>query len=353
MLLKYTYPENHTIGYLNYYLLCFVTSIRYTDENSEFSLENYFDPDFIDILKQSPRLIEVYENFFETYKKLSDNKKEKFQAVLIDSQEFQNVFSDLTIDCQSHKTGAIENLIGNNSFKELSDFLFSCVKYDRWDIKGHYKQIYNALEYKICPFCGVHPLHKTFREDYDHLAPKAIYPLVAANPKNLAPMCHDCNAKNKGEKDILYDSLGNRRSFIYPYTEQIDVRIRFENSVIPQTDIINPEGRWDIVFDPDNNFTENWDSVFNIKNRYISDFVIPNYETWLKDFVTDCIEENIDLNNADTIKRELLRLGNRFQRKWYEQANIIKGPLFQFLANCNNDLFFNSVSSIYNRISNR
>jgi hypothetical protein len=352
MLFQYTYPENHSLGHLNDYLIHFVNSIQETHENSNFNLEDFFHADFVSILRESPKLLLKFEAFFDTFKSLPEASKNQFSKILSEAQDFQNVFFDTGIDCEIYKTEKIENLIGNNTFKDLADFLFSCVKYDRWDIKGHYELIYNALEYKICPFCGVHPLHKTFREDYDHLAPKAIYPLVSVNPKNLAPMCHDCNSKNKGAKDILYLPDGRRRAFIYPYTQHIEVTINFENSIIPQTNVANPEGIWNISLNPNNESTANWDRVFNIKRRYLIDFVIPNYETWLRDFVTDCIEDNIDLNEVNTIKAELQRLGTRFQRKWYDQANIIKGPLFEYLANCDNDLFYNSVRSLFNRILN-
>lgn len=352
MLFQYTYPENHSLGLLNSYLIEFVNSIQETNEHSNFNLEDYFHSDFVDILRESPKLLLKFESFFDTFKSLPEASKNQFSTILADSQDIENFFSNDNINCEIYKTGSIANLIGNNTFKELADFLFTCVKYDRWDIKGHYELIYNALEYKVCPFCGIHPLHKTFREDYDHLAPKAIYPLVSINPKNLAPMCHDCNSKSKGSTDVLYLKNGNRRAFIYPYTHHIEVRINFGNSIIPQTDNENPEGKWEIVLDPNNENTSNWDDIFNIKGRYLIDFVIPNYETWLKDFVADCIEDNIDLNDTNTIKSELQRLGRRFQRKWYEQANIIKGPLFEYLANSDNDLFYNSIKSLFNRIVN-
>lgn len=352
MLFQYTYPENHSLGHLNDYLIQFVNSIQETDQNSNFNLEDYFHPDFVDILRESPKLLVKFEAFFDTFKFLPEASKNQFSTILSDSQDIENLFSNDNINCDIYKTTSIENLIGNNTFKDLADFLFTCVKYDRWNIKEHYELIYNALAYKVCPFCGIHPLHKTYREDYDHLAPKAIYPLVSINPKNLAPMCHDCNSKNKGPKDVLYLPNGNRRAFIYPYTHHIAVTINFENCIIPQTDNENPNGKWSIALNPDNDNTKNWDDIFNIKKRYLVDFIIPSYETWLKDFVSDCIEDNIDLNNIDTIKSELQRLGTRFRRKWYDQANIIKGPLFEYLANCENQLFYNSIRRLFNRIVN-
>jgi hypothetical protein len=352
MLFQYTYPEDHCLGNLNEYLVNFVDSIQQTDENSEFVPSEYFHDDFVEILNGSPKLLDRFSRFFETFKSLPNDSKLEFQRLLTDSQNFENFFLDQDIDCNDFKTTNIEAIIGNNSFKDLADFLFVCVKYERWDIKGHYKLIYDALEHKVCPFCGIHPLHRTFREDYDHLAPKAVYPLVTANPKNLAPMCHDCNSKNKGVKDVLYGADGIRRSFIYPYSSHVEVSLNFEGSIIPQTDIDRPDGIWNLGIEPDNCSTQNWNDIFNIKRRYVIDFIIPNYETWLKDFVLDCSENGIDLNQTNVIRNQLLMLSGQFKRKWYEQANIIKGPLFEYLANSENDLFYNSVKSLFNRIAN-
>jgi len=349
MLFQYLYPENHSFENLNQYLVQFVNSLSDTNLRSRFVVNNYFHADFVDILNESPKLKEKFENFFNSFKSLGQNEKTRFIELLNNTQDFHQVFSDTTINLDDCKTDSINILIGDDSFKQLADFLFTCVKYDRWNIKGHYQLIYGALDYKVCPFCGIHPLHKTFREDYDHLAPKSLYPLVSIHPRNLAPMCQDCNSKNKKAKDILYTDQGDRRTFIYPYSNHISVTLDFSNSIIPQTDINNQEGNWEILFDPDNGETETWNEIFNIKRRYLTDFLIPNYETWINDFVLDCIEDNIDLNDSDLIKEQLRLLGRRFNRKWYEQANLIKGPLFNFLANCDNDLFINSITSIYNK----
>lgn len=349
MLFQYTYPENHSFESLNQYLVQFVNSLNGLNENSRFIVNNYFHPDFVDILNNSPKLKDKFEQFFHSFKLLQENEKNRFITLLNNVQDFQHVFSDTAIDLNESKTDSINFLIGNDSFKQLADYLFTCVKYERWNIKGHYQLIYDALDHKVCPFCGIHNLHRSFREDYDHLAPKALYPLVSIHPRNLAPMCHDCNAKNKGAKDVFYAEDGNRRAFVYPYNRHLSVELDFSDSTIPQTDINNQAGQWEITFNPDNAETETWDEIFNIKNRYLVDFLLPHYETWITDFVLDCIESGILLNEIDIIREQLSLFGRSFNRKWYEQANIIKGPLFSFLANCNNDVFYNSIVTIYNR----
>lgn len=351
MLFQYLYPEDHQFENLNQYLIHFINSIANANYRSRFVLIRYFHEDFIDILEDSPKLKSKFEAFFNSFKKLSEEDKNSFINRLNESQTCQNVFSDISIDVNHWKTESLNELVGDESFKQLADFLFTCVKYDRWQIKDHYQQIYDSLDHKICPFCGIHPMHQTFREDYDHLAAKSLYPLLAINPRNLAPMCHDCNCKNKGPTDVLYTEEGNRRVFVYPYGHHVSVSLDFDGSVIPQTDLQNENGTWSITFNPNNDHTNNWNEIFNIKSRYLDDFLIPNYDQWLTDFVKDCIDENIDLSNEDVIRDQLSSFARKFNRKWYEQANIIKGPLFGFLANCNNRVFLNSIIAMYNRLN--
>lgn len=351
MLFQYIYPANHNFGLLNQYLIEFINSISHTNASSRFIPSRYFHPDFLDIINSSEKLREKFQVFFTSFKVLDGVVKNDFIDRLNQSQNCQGVFSDTTQDISGWKADSLNQLIGNDSFKQLADYLFTCVKYDRWKIKDHYRQIYEAMEHKICPFCGVHPMHNTFKEDYDHLAPKSLYPLLSVNPENLAPMCMDCNRNNKGPKDVLYTVGGVRRMFVHPYSRHIQVVLNFEGSVIPQTDIQNDDGNWRITFNPDTEDTNNWNEIFNIKTRYLDDFIKPNYEQWLHDFVADCIEDGIDLRDENNIRAQLSSAARKFNRKWYEQANIIKGPLFEFLVNSNNEVLFSSIISTYNRLN--
>ena len=348
MLFKYTYPKNYKLEELNAQLAFFLNQIFHAKANNEFHLDKYFEKDFIDILNISPNLYKCFKTFFETFKTLEVDKKKEFQNRFNKSQDIEQIFSNPQIDCFDTRTTEITKLIGNSSFKELADQLFISLKLDRWEIVKHYEEIYQALPHKICPFCGIESLHHTFREDYDHLAPKKHYPLISANPKNLAPMCHSCNSKNKGEKDTLYDKNGTRITFVYPYNQSIKVSIDISGSIIPQTDNKNEKGCWIIKFYPDNTETKNWDYVFNIKYRYIEDYLAPSYEQWLDDFIKDCINDGLDLDTENRIKKELKNSAKKFMRKWYEPPNIIRGAFFDFLHKQKNIGFYQSMIKRYN-----
>ena len=349
MLYRYTYPENHSLADLNSYFVEFINNIRTTVAGSQFRVNIWFNEDFVNVLEISPQLKNKFRAFFTSFKILPQASKDEFVEIVNRVQDISQFFEDTTTCCVDFKTDRVNEIIGNNTFKELASQLFKSLKVDRWDIKGHYKAIYDAMPHKVCPFCGVEIMLSTFREDYDHLAPKRHYPLIAVHPKNLAPMCHTCNSKNKGEKDVLYNADGERKAFLYPYSSELQVEFDYSTSTIPQTELDNPEGEWRILFDPDNDETRSWNDIFNIKRRYIEDFIEPDYEVWIDDFVNDCIEDGIALDSILTIKEELRRLYRRFKRKWYEQANIIKGPLFEFLCNCDNNLFYDSLIKVYNR----
>lgn len=347
MLFQYKFPDNHPLGALNKYLLFFVQKIQTTNSKSKFDVSKYFPIEFAPILNMSPKLIEKFQLFFESFKVLPNRSKNHFLKLLIDSEDFQLNFSDVSTNCKAYNNDSIKKLIGNDTFYSLAGHLFEALKSKRWKIEEHYIIIYNALPHKVCPFCGISPLHRTFREDYDHLAPKAIYPLAVVNPKNLAPMCHVCNSKNKTTKDVFYDENGARRMFVYPYSEHINVEVKFTGSIIPQTDHSKPNGDWVIDFVPSDDRTKNWDQVFNIKKRFIEDVIMPNFETWVDDFVKDCIIYNLDLSLETNIVAELKKFGDGFNRKWYEHSNIVRGPLFQYLASNPNSAFLRGIINRY------
>lgn len=346
MLYKYHYPDTHKLGKLNEYFVDFIKNIKDVKKTARFSTK-YFPNDFEPIVNRSGELKKKFEAFFNTFKKLNDLDKDKFYRLFIKSQDIPNYFLDISIDCSDIKSDEINNLINSNTFKILTDHLFKTTL-RTFDIDGHYKLIYNAMPYKLCPFCGVEIMHKSYREDYDHLAAKSLYPFLAIHPKNLAPTCHSCNSKNKGEKDLIYKG-SKRTKLIYPYTESLTILFDYEGSIIPQTDKANQSGVWKIKILPDDDITQNWNKIYGIKKRYIEDFIEPSFEDWINDFISDCIDSGKNLSKVDIITSELKMLSGIFNKKWYQHSNIIKGPLFDYLSRCNNTKFYNSIIEKYNK----
>jgi hypothetical protein len=342
MLFCYKYPDNHDLEKLNKYLVSFLSSIGETSANSKLILDKYCDAEFAEIIKRSPKLKEKLSKFFSSYKILSAEKKAKFFDLVLKSQKPDAIFQDCSIDVSDTKTDKIIEIVGDTSFNNLVNHLFKN-NLKSLNIKDHYILIYDALEYKTCAFCGVETMHKSFQEDYDHLAAKKHYPILAIHPMNLAPMCHTCNSKNKGEKDILNNTDGSRKSFIYPYSQSYEVELDFSTCIIPQTNIDTPDGSWNIKFIPNDLITDNWNFIFNVSKRYREDYLEPNFEYWLDEFIDGLIYAKINIVTQEDIIAQLAEWSNNLQKKKFLNTNFLKAPLFKYLSNFNVDFFYKTL----------
>lgn len=348
MLFTYHYPTGHALEVLNEHLFQFLTSIKTVSPRASFNLNNYLNEDFKIIVERSPILKEKLQNFFFTFRALDQTKKDLFYQAILKSQNIEDFFSDITIMCDDIMTPSINNIIGNNSFEILMSHLFK-VTLKGLGIHSHYKNIYDSMPHKVCPFCGVEKMHKSFQEDYDHLSAKKHYPTLAINMRNLAPMCHTCNSKNKGETDVLHDQQGVRRLFIYPYTKFTNIDIDFSDCIIPYSDIANIEGNWNIKILPDNAITRDWDEIFKIKKRYKEDYLEANYEDWLEDFLDGLVISNIIIRDEDDVIYQLNLWSQTLSHRKFYNFNFIKAPLFQYLANCGLNALYTSIIIRYNQ----
>lgn len=350
MLYRYQYIKRHPLHGLNKHLLFFFRGIRVVRNNTPFKTNgNYFHPEFSSILSSSPELTKKFKTFFNSYKRLDTEQRQVFYNKVTKSQCIRCVFEDTSVDCTDINNDSIRLLIGDNSLYELMKYLYeNTIRSTRWKIDDHYKQMYNSMLATVCPFCGIEIMHQTFREDYDHLLPKSRYPLTAINLYNLAPMCSTCNKKAKGEVDVLYKD-GVRRSFAYPYTTELNVELEFTGSIIPQTDINNESGVWFLTINPQEEKNTTWFEVFKIERRYIDDYM-KFFDSWTLDFIDSLIRINQEIKDAEQLKIELSLTAKLYKRRRFSNYNIIKAPLFDYLANCNNQIFYNSLLRKYREL---
>ncbi|WP_433811345.1 hypothetical protein [Flavobacterium johnsoniae] len=342
MLFTYQYPHNHDIEKLNAYFVDFLTRIETSLPNSQFRVTTYCCKEFIVIVNSSPVLKRKLASFFSSYKILDKNLKDEFTRMITKSQNIEQFFNDETLIISDTMSVRIIQILGNRSFNILVNHLFK-VTLKSFNIKNHYLSIYDNMPHKVCPFCGVEKMHKSFQEDYDHLAAKKDYPMIAIHMKNLAPMCHTCNSKYKGEKDVLHNSNMTRKTFVYPYNESYTVTLSFENCIIPQTDLTNPKGNWEVGFLPQNSITDNWSSIFGIKKRFKEDYLESNFEDWLEEFIDGLIYSGIRITTKQEVIDQLNRWSVSLEGKKFLNTNFIKAPLFNFLSNCGVDVFYNSL----------
>lgn len=224
--------------------------------------------------------------------------------------------------------------------------LWKSLKSTAWEIDEHYKEFFENLDNKTCTFCGINqlPNPESYRTDYDHLAYKGLYPISAINLKNIAPSCSECNSKFKLQKDILYnEDLITRRVFNYPYENFIDVQIDFNGTILPQTVVGNDMGIWNINFIPDNDFTNTWEYIYNIKQRYINEVLNVDYKTWIGEFKKELKEFNITINNYNDIKAHFLRHSQRYNEDRLQKRYIVKSSLFRYFNSCDNEIFYNQL----------
>ncbi|MDM1461394.1 hypothetical protein HX065_15335 [Myroides odoratimimus] len=333
---------------LNDFFVDFLSNIQTSQPNSRFRLTTYCGQDFIEIINNSPVLKKKLISFFSSFKVLDEQAKNEFNSMVTKSQDIEKFFKDDTITVSDTMSDRIIEILGNRSFNILVNHLFK-VTLKSFGIKNHYTAIYDNMPHKVCPFCGVEKMHKSFQEDYDHLAAKKHYPIVAIHMKNLAPMCHTCNSKNKGENDVLHNNDMTRRTFVYPYSNTCAVTINFDNCIIPQTNPNTPAGSWDISFLPQNSITTNWASVFGIKKRYKEDYLEANFEEWLEEFVDGLIYSGININTEQEVIDQLSRWSIDLRGKKFLNTNFIKAPLFEFLSICGIDIFYQSLIVRFNQ----
>ncbi|MGG7666900.1 hypothetical protein [Dyadobacter sp. BHUBP1] len=348
MLFQYLYPAGHALEELNAHLFSFFTAIRDVPENARFAPSKYLTPDFCQMVENAPKLKKKMAAFFSSFKRISAGSKAEFYSLVEKSQQIENVFGDTNIIFSDTLSVSIEAIIGDKTLNALTNHLFS-VTLKSYDIHDHYLRVYDSMQYKVCPFCGVEKMHKSFQEDYDHLAAKAKYPLVAVNMRNLAPMCHTCNSKNKSEKDVLHKADGSRRIFVYPYTTNIDVTIDFSKCILPQTDPGRPLGTWDLVLFPEIEIVDTWNKVFNIEKRYRDDYLVSAYEDWLDDFVDGLLLSDTVINTEQELIAHLTVWATLMEARKFHNLNFIKAPLFRHLAGCGNNVFYSGMLRRYSQ----
>ncbi|WP_145587104.1 hypothetical protein [Yersinia kristensenii] len=152
----------------------------------------------------------------------------------------------------------------------------------------HYEAIYYSIPRRVCPFCGLGHLRAPDapRHALDHYMPISKYPFAGADLRNLPPMCSECNSDFKKDTDILTDDQNHRRHCIDPYNGpsfrvNLAESIPFGGGVFRA--IILP--RWIIRFIGDSQeYAENWDRVFKIRERYERDILNANFRSWLEHF---------------------------------------------------------------------
>lgn len=108
------------------------------------------------------------------------------------------------------QTGIVNNIIGDLDSSELIGMYENYFSREGKKIRS----IYNAILAKSdrCPFCG----NIGHSAQLDHYLPKRYYPQYSIYPKNLIPICRDCN---EGFKKASY-AKEEEEQWIHPYFDK-------------------------------------------------------------------------------------------------------------------------------------
>lgn len=196
----------------------------------------------------------------------------------------------------------------------------------------HYRAIYSAQEYHVCPFCGCEYFDAPAapRQDLDHYLPKHLYPFAAVNLRNLVPMGKRCNASYKRDVDLLRRQDGTRRQSFDPYTERkiqvvLDASIPFggADARIPA---------WKIEFHPDSPECETWDEVFRVRERLERDALTSSFEQWLMQFAKWFVSDRgINDLDDDKIADGIRAYADILEIMGFEAKVFLKEPVFRML----------------------
>lgn len=353
MLYKYYFVKKHKMHKLNQHLLYFIRRIRTAKNNASFIPAKYFHADFLNKdgkiapnRKENKSLTASFKVFFDTYKQLSQELKDEFYNIVLFSMSLPIYFGDESIDVSSLHKDNIRRIIGNETFENLMETLWNNLKTNSWEIDKHYQEFYDNLpSTKVCPFCGINQLSspKSYRADYDHIAFKGDYPLSSINLKNIAPSCCDCNQRFKHSKNVFYKDNGTRRSYVYPYTSYIDIELDFKGTILPNTDINNAQGRWEVSFIPYNSSVETWEYIYEIKQRYADEVLNVDYKVWIDEFEQEISNYSEKATNVEQLKAYFLKFYNRYADNKLQKRYLIKSSLFKYFSECNNNLFYNQI----------
>ncbi|MCD6618299.1 HNH endonuclease [Aeromonas veronii] len=116
----------------------------------------------------------------------------------------------------------------------------------------------------ICPLCGIYGV-----DTLDHYLPKARYPLLSVNPKNLIPACTHCN----GVKSDSICKVASDQT-LYPYNEDqksyqtdwISATITAKHGILTFDFYSNPPQQWLKV---ERERVNNHFKTFELRRKYV------------------------------------------------------------------------------------
>jgi hypothetical protein len=277
--------------------------------------------------KSSVALLEKMKEITSAFHALSDDEKLQVRKAFDNNQDIENIcagdgYPQKYDDIQNEEFRALLKKFFDDIWNRISnkdDGVNEKVKAKCGTIMDHFQKFREHANHKtrICPFCGLNGFKPSFsptRNAYDHYLPKAQYPFLSVNFKNLVPMCHDCNSDEKGTADVPFSTTG-RREVYYPYDNGL-TDTHFEAKVMANEDYNTIESStllkdidWDYVLTSDGTDDDRrlvaWNDIFRLNERYKE--ILRDYETlWYEHLTKEYQKFKANGKTFAEIKVELL-----------------------------------------------
>lgn len=343
----YTYREVQHSVYNLHANICYFFEHLFALEPNPYDEARLVNADFLLLINSSDKFKNYFKSIAEKYITLSEAEKEVIKRAYQNHSNIENLCNNTAISAIKYT-----DIVNEDFRKLLKEFLTwlwddysslpQALRDEYGSIQDHFNEFKKQQIGKVCPFCGITALKpvtdRNRRNAYDHYVPKATYPFVSINFKNLFPLCTDCNSDEKKSYDTPYRN-GIRQRVLFPY----DTTYSFDNITI----YINPEEAFDNVtlstllsdidwniefnlFEGSIDIFETWNDIFKIKKRY-KETIAEFEDIWFTDFVVKKYNDNVvsGLKSFNNYKDELINDSKSLMIK--DPLAILKYIYFNFI----------------------
>lgn len=289
------------------------------------------DAAFKDIYDSYDWLKTEVDEIYVLCKKLTPLEKQSIKDAFVINNDIEKLCNGASVPKYLDE---LPDVVKNKMKPLLVDFYETLL--ERKKVPGtkqdYYQKLIDENNLLYCPCCGLSYFESEdskYREAFDHYLPKAHYPFLSVNFKNLVPLCHKCNSDRKGEKD----PIKNKKTAFYPFSNNNSHSIQINFQIDKTKDLRNLE-REDLQINllGEAEKIETWDRLFDIKERY-NDTTRGFSKTLLKRIKRRHLDYQIAVT-GQTYVDSLNKLIADYEYDKYEDMKFLKIPFMEELKNC-------------------
>lgn len=281
-------------------------------------------------VESRPSLRQRLELVVASIAALGKAQRDALSACLAQQNDLPGVFSSLAAPSAIAAEPPALKLQLASLFEKAFELLTDLGIRDR-----QYQRVYDHVSGHVCGFCGIEPLSApgpdSPREHLDHYLAVSLYPLAAANMRNLAPIGGRCNTAFKKAKDVLRSTGGAPRRCFDPYgAQQVQVSLMDSHPLRGPVRGAEQLTDWNINFiGADSDRVETWNEVFDVRRRYRDDILDASFSDWLTHFAVWAVDDppTDHASLVTTIRRYLKTV----VQEGIAGGNFLKRATFQML----------------------